>query len=258
MTTYIENTGFTKTFVHDNHHKDINNSTEWNANYDGKRAKIKINMNTNGKKDKIRMKLSNKDLEQILSVPAINGPLEVRLQEDFLHNDYNNNNGIIDSRNQYVFLDNNELDIINALEKKEDQEHNNIGCYHPHSERKPEPVLFRMTIPYKKALLKSPFPAPCGCKSNICSHKLHLKNFKTNSSTPIYYTTTEKPRLSRREKHIRLKTPSPKTMRIQYITSSSDNGNNKTRKTRKTRKKHKNSHNKSNKKNKLTDFFKLY
>jgi len=253
MTTYIENTGFTKTFVHDNHHKDVNNLTEWNANYDGKRAKIKINMNTNGKKDKIRMKLSNKDLEQILSVPAINSPLEVRLQEDFLNNN-NNNNGIIDG-NKYVFLDDKELDIINALEKKEDQENHNIGCYHPHSERKPEPALFRMTIPYKKAFLKSPFPAPCGCKSNICSHKLHLKNFKTNGSTPIYYTTTAKPTLSKREKHIRLITPSPKTMRIEYISSSSDNGNNKTRK---KRKKHKNSHNKSTKKNKLTDFFKLY
>jgi hypothetical protein len=236
MATYIENTGFTKTFVRDNHHKDVNNLTEWNANYDGKRAKIKINMNTNGKKDKIRMKLSNKDLEQILSVPAINSPLEVRLQEDFLNNN-NNNNGIIDSRNQYVFLDDKELDIINALEKKEDQENHNIGCYHPHSERKPEPALFRMTIPYKKAFLRSPFPAPCSCKSNICEHQI------------------QRPRLSKREKHIRLKTPSPKTMRIEYISSSSDNGNNKTRK---KRKKHKNSHNKSSKNNKLTDFFKLY
>ena len=211
MNNYIENTGFAKTFVHDNHHKDVNNITEWNANYDGKRAKIKINMNTNGKKDKIRMKLSNKDLEQILSVPTINSPLEVRLQEDFLNNN-NNNNGIIDGKNQYVFLNDNELDVINALEEKEDKENQDIGCYRPHSESKPEPVLFRMTIPYKKALLKSPFPAPCGCKSSICEHQI------------------QRPRLSKREKHIRLKTPSPKTMRIQYITSSSDDGkNNKTR-----------------------------
>jgi len=213
MSTYIENTGFTKTFIQDNNHKK-KYITEWDANYNGKKASIKINTNNNGKKDKIRMKLSNRDLEKILSVPAINKPLEIRLKENFLDNDnYSENN-----RNAYKFLDDDELNLINLLEKQEDKKQQKLkeACYHPHSELKPEPALFRLTIPQKKELLKSPFPSPCPCKSNICEHKVILQNKN--------YNQIQRPRLSKREKHIRLKTPSPKTMRIQYTSKSSSHG----------------------------------
>jgi hypothetical protein len=224
MRNYIENTGFTETLIQDNNNKIINNKTEWNANYDGKRAKIKINKNNNGKKEKINMKLSNRDLEQILSVPAINKPLEIRLKENFLDNhNYSDN-----YRNTYKFLDDDELNLINLLEKQEDKKQHKMkeACYYPHSELKPEPALFRLTIPQKKELLKSPFPSPCPCKSNICEHKV-----------------IQRPRLSKREKHIRLKTPSPKTTRIQYTSKSSSHGT--------RRKKHRKTED-------LNKFFKLY
>lgn len=173
MNGYIENIGYVKSVFNDNKHND-KQITEWNANYDGKNAKIKINTYNNGKKNKYRMKLNNRDLEKILTFPAIDKSLENRLKEDFLDNDsydlLNNNAG------EYDFLNDNELYLIDTLEKKEDKENKNFECYHPNLGVKPEPNLFRVNIPYskhKKMLLKSPYSRPCGCKSNICNHKLN-------------------------------------------------------------------------------------
>ena len=83
MSTYIENYGFTKTFISDNN-KNINNETEWIGNYDGNLANLNINMNTNGNKESISLQLDNNDLMELLSVQPVEKPLDQRLRDDFL------------------------------------------------------------------------------------------------------------------------------------------------------------------------------
>lgn len=81
---YLNNSGFTKTLFRNKKLKK-NNSSEfsWNANYDGKIANISVDSNVNGTKSHKEVKLNNSDLEQMLSIPNVNGRLDERLMSDF-------------------------------------------------------------------------------------------------------------------------------------------------------------------------------
>ena len=81
---YVNNSGFTKTLFRNKKLKK-NNSSEfsWNANYDGKIANISVDSNVNGTKSHKAVKLNNSDLEQMLSIPNVNGRLDERLMNDF-------------------------------------------------------------------------------------------------------------------------------------------------------------------------------
>ena len=84
LDTYIKNRGITKTLIHDNknNHNEVN-EIKWDADYDGDRAKVKINLDVNGHHRHINFSLDNHDLAKILNIPSVDLPLEKRLKKDF-------------------------------------------------------------------------------------------------------------------------------------------------------------------------------
>ena len=83
-TRFINNKGVIQTrFQHNNSPEQVN-EMKWNANYDGKKAIVKLDTINKGKKKNYRINLNNKELGKLLSIPPINMPLEDRLRNDFL------------------------------------------------------------------------------------------------------------------------------------------------------------------------------
>jgi hypothetical protein len=253
MATYIKNKGVTQTVFSNNNHK-TRNEIKWNAAYDGDHANIKVDLNDNGKKNKYRMQLNNKDLANLLSIPAVNKPLESRLQQDFL--------------SDFDFLDEEDMELLPKTQfqsiqipiqlqpqlQSQLQPQLQPHCYKPRAEFPPDSALFRVTIPdlkEKKEAFKSPFPTPCPYTSDICSlsELPELTSLSSIKSPPLLSDTDTdthtdtissepltnplisapleptpeqiiRPRLTKREKNARLNTPSPKTLRIHYTTAS--------------------------------------
>ena len=87
MSSYIQNYGFTKTVIKNNHKK-TKNEIMWNGEYDGNKANINLNINDNGIKDHINIQLNNEDLMNILGIQTVEVPLEERLSLDFLDKPY--------------------------------------------------------------------------------------------------------------------------------------------------------------------------
>lgn len=210
MTAYIKNKGITQTYFQDSHHRKKANEIKWNAKYDGNLANIKVDVNTNGKKDKYRVQLNNEDLANILSIPAVNQPLEQRLQNDFLGDD-----------RDWDYQDPDDFSIPQILQIQQ----------LPPMELDPNPNLFRVNVPElqsKKHEHSSPFSKPCVYENELTSlpdltslskpqsllseldHRISISP-QSEIVSPI-----SGPKLTRREKNARLKTPSPKTMRIHY------------------------------------------
>lgn len=191
-TTYIKNKGISQTVFQDNHHNQVKNEIKWNAKYDGKRANISLDMNDNGKKNKYRVQLNNEDLANLLSIPAVNKPLETRLKDDFM--------------SDFDFLDDEDIELLNMPVKE---------CYEPTD------ALFRVTVPQlnsKKEELQTPF-SPLPCPLQEPEPKTEAKqNPETKPHLKHKPQIIERPKLTKRERNARLKTPSPKTMRIHYTT----------------------------------------
>uniref|UniRef100_A0A6C0DUH3 Uncharacterized protein n=1 Tax=viral metagenome TaxID=1070528 RepID=A0A6C0DUH3_9ZZZZ len=203
MTTYIKNKGIAQTYFQDSHHKKKANEIKWNAKYDGSLANIKVDVNNDGKRNKYRVQLNNEDLANILSIPTVNQSLEQRLQNDFL-SDYKE----YDEPDDFVMPE-----IIQMREQE------------------PDPSLFRVNIldsSSKKQQYSSPFSKPCMYDNELTS----LPNLKSLSGPESILTELDHPqqqieivsptKMTRREKHSRLKTPSPKTMRIHYTSPASN------------------------------------
>jgi hypothetical protein len=78
----MKNKGITQTVIHDGT-TTKNSNIEWNANYDGEKANINVDISNNGKRKQMLIQLDNADLSKLLQVPSINQSLESRLEEDF-------------------------------------------------------------------------------------------------------------------------------------------------------------------------------
>jgi len=77
----IDNTGSTEVVYTEGKLSPKKTVFEWNGNYDGKNAKIHMDLDVNGKKTKTDLKLSNQDLMNILSSNnVVNRPIDQRLQ----------------------------------------------------------------------------------------------------------------------------------------------------------------------------------
>ena len=66
---------------------------KWNADYDGHKANIQLDVNKNGHVQRRKIQLHNKQLgtlAQLLSVPSVNKPLEKRISDDY-EDDYDDN-----------------------------------------------------------------------------------------------------------------------------------------------------------------------
>jgi hypothetical protein len=82
LNTYIKNMGSTQTIIGNrcqNHMEEI----DWNADYDGDRAKILINTNSDGDKERYYFTLDKSDLANLLNINSINMPIHKRLKADF-------------------------------------------------------------------------------------------------------------------------------------------------------------------------------
>lgn len=212
MTAYIKNKGIAQTYFQDSHHKKKANEIKWNAKYDGSLANIKVDVNNDGKRNKYRVQLNNEDLADILSIPTVNQSLEQRLKNDFL--------GDYEEPDDFIMPE-----IIQMREQE------------------PDPSLFRITVPEscsKKQQYSSPFSKPCMHDNELTS----LPNLTSLSGPESILSELDRPqqqieivspiKMTRREKHARLKTPSPKTMRIHY-TSPASNSTGKGKGTRRKR-----------------------
>jgi len=77
----IKSKGYIK--QNDNHHVE---GLKWNADYDGNKANILLDVNHNGHVQHRKIQLRNKELgtlAKLLSVPSVNKPLEKRLFDDY-------------------------------------------------------------------------------------------------------------------------------------------------------------------------------
>jgi hypothetical protein len=83
----IENAGFTETVYQENGTRK-QNAASWDLKYDGNKAHIDLGLNNNGKKENVHMNLTNDDIMKLLEINSIPIPLEKRLTNDFLQNDY--------------------------------------------------------------------------------------------------------------------------------------------------------------------------
>jgi len=87
MSTYIQNYGFTKTYITDNNKK-LKNEIKWMGDYDGDKANILLDINNNGNRDFFNMQLDNNDLINILGIQPVEMSLEKRLTNDFFDKPY--------------------------------------------------------------------------------------------------------------------------------------------------------------------------
>jgi hypothetical protein len=81
--TFIENHGFTETFI-DRDGKKNQNRINWNVKYDGSNADINFGINDNGKYNKIHTVLSNENIIKLLEIQPDPISLDQRLKNDFL------------------------------------------------------------------------------------------------------------------------------------------------------------------------------
>jgi hypothetical protein len=85
MNTYVKSVGIAKTFINDNNEK-YSNEMKWDGDYNGKIAKLNLDVNDNGRKKHLHMELNNKDLLKLLNHQSVNIPIDKRLENDYLYN----------------------------------------------------------------------------------------------------------------------------------------------------------------------------
>ena len=77
----IDNTGSTEILYTEGKNSAKKTVFEWSGNYDGKNAKIHMDLDIDGKKTKTDLKLSNQDLMNIIgSTNVVDSPIDQRLQ----------------------------------------------------------------------------------------------------------------------------------------------------------------------------------
>jgi hypothetical protein len=80
--SYIKNVGSTQTIIGNRCQSHVQ-EMDWNADYDGDRAKVLLRTNTDGDKHKYQFTLDNDDLANILNIDSVNIPIHKRLKTDF-------------------------------------------------------------------------------------------------------------------------------------------------------------------------------
>ena len=82
LNTYIKNVGSSQTTI-GNRCQNHMEKVDWNADYDGNKAKIFIKKNIDGNKQKYHFTLDNADLANLLNINSVNMPIHKRLKTDF-------------------------------------------------------------------------------------------------------------------------------------------------------------------------------
>ena len=95
LNTFIKTKGVTKTIIHNNN-KNYINELNWDADYDGEKANISLDIDENGTKGHLNMKMNNDELAELLNIPSESTMLDKRLYNDFFRNTPNNEYKIIE------------------------------------------------------------------------------------------------------------------------------------------------------------------
>lgn len=93
LNTYIKNVGSTQTIIGNrcqNHMEEM----DWNADYNGDEAKIRIRINSDGNEGKYHFTLDNSDLANLLNIDSVNMPIHKRLKSDFKKSIFRHNPNI--------------------------------------------------------------------------------------------------------------------------------------------------------------------
>jgi len=80
---YIQNIGSSKTFINANNKK-ISSEVKWLGDYNGKEAKLQVDVNNDNNRKIYNIKMNNEQLSHLLGMEPVNMPLDKRLQMDFL------------------------------------------------------------------------------------------------------------------------------------------------------------------------------
>ena len=83
MQHFVKNTGYTKTILMNNKKAKIQ-ELNWDAEYDGGLTKVHLEINDDDKKTKkIDIQLTQKDVDDILSVHPVKQDIQQRLKDDY-------------------------------------------------------------------------------------------------------------------------------------------------------------------------------
>jgi hypothetical protein len=132
LNTFIKSKGITKTIIHNNN-KNYSSELNWDADYDGEKANISLDMDENGKKGHMEFKMNSDELAELLNIPSDNVMLDKRLYNDFLGKHPKSEFNIIElpkdsyekHKKNVRFLDDNDImneDVYTHISSPEPQE----------------------------------------------------------------------------------------------------------------------------------------
>jgi hypothetical protein len=210
LNTFIKTKGITKTLIHNNN-KNYINELNWDADYDGEKANISLDIDENGTKGHLNMKMNNDELAELLNIPSENTMLDERLYNDFFRNSPNNEYKIIEIEELPKSTMNNKFHLLkDSFEKHKKKVHfvnenpmaDDAEAIYTHiSSPQPEeeiifPLVIRDTRTRKHRSHKKP-------KSHI-TYKVYRKNKSSTSShrsRPMSHNIHSSKKTLRRHKH---------------------------------------------------------
>jgi len=207
LNTFIKTKGVTKTIIHNNN-KNYINELNWDADYDGEKANISLDIDENGTKGHLNMKMNNDELAELLNIPSESTMLDERLYNDFFRNSPNNEYKIIEIEELPKSTINNKFHLLkDSFEKHKkkvrfvnDNAMDDDIYTHISSPEPEEELLFPFVINETKTRKHRGHKKP---KSHI-TYKVYRKNkLSTNShrSRPSSSHTQSSRKTLRRHKH---------------------------------------------------------
>lgn len=208
LNTFIKTKGVTKTIIHNNN-KNYINELNWDADYDGEKANISLDIDENGTKGYLNMKMNNDELAELLNIPSESTMLDKRLYNDFFRNSPNNEYKIIEIEELPKSTINNKFHLLkDSFEKHKKKVHfvndnaMDEDIYtHISSPEPEEELLFPLVINETKTRKHRGHKKP---KSHI-TYKVYRKNkLSTNShrSHPSSsHTQSSRKTLRRHKRH---------------------------------------------------------
>lgn len=207
LNTFIKTKGITKTLIHNNN-KNYINELNWDADYDGEKANISLDIDENGTKGHINMKMNNDELAELLNIPSENTMLDERLYNDFLSVHPNNEYKIIEIEELPKSMFNNKFHLLkDSFEKHKKKVHfvnENATAEdiytHISSPEPEEEIIFPLVISETKTRKHRGHKKP---KSHI-TYKVYRKSKSSTNShrtRPSSHTQSSKKTLRTRKHH---------------------------------------------------------
>ena len=79
---FVQSKGYVKTMNYVNGKK-AEEGVQWDSDYNGEKAHVRMWLNRNGKKESFHKDLNHLEIEKLLSLPSVDQSLDQRLSKDF-------------------------------------------------------------------------------------------------------------------------------------------------------------------------------